>query len=317
MRVLLLASRIGVTPAHVVLETAVPAWASRAEVDAVPMSDGHGDLCDVMAFYTGAELGAIEGTTVPTLVSGDTWIVDVSESWGEDSAILGRVLREALKYQPRRLTVNVPTRAFPDVGAGMMTELGVSDTRELAALLAQTDIVVASASEQPLLGVNGLPRWLDRHGMMRAEQAQQLEVDIGANLPKPARTTLVGEVLDAKTPTAGVGGGASLVLQAAGARFRWAGDLVAEVATKRLAEADVVVYVTGDIEMDLPRSLLTLSEEAAETALPVLLVYGEGQILRHELARFGLSGSYSYAGEGNDLGQLSLAMVPIAQTWAR
>lgn len=317
MKVLLLASRIGVAPAHVVLEAAVPAWAERAKVDAVPISDGHGDLCEAMAFYTGAELGTIDGLPVPALVSGNDWMIDLSESWGEDSAHLGIALREALARSPRRIIVNLPVRTFPDVGRAMMAELGVSDTRELADRLAQTDLVVTAASEQPLLGVNGLPRWLDRHGKMPAEEAQRLEVEIGANLPKPARTSLLGDAVDAKAPTAGIGGGASLVLQAVGARFMWAGDLVAGAVAPRLAEADLVVYVTGDIEMDLPRSLFTISEDAGETALPVLVVYGEGRILRHELARFGLSGSYSYAHEGNDLASLSRAMGPIAQTWAR
>lgn len=317
MRVLLLASRIGVAPAHVVLETAAAAWAERAEVDAVPVSDGHGDLCEVMSFYTGAELGTIDGILVPTLVAGDDWIIDVSDSWGEDSSNLGIALREALASSPRRITVNLPVRVFPDVGKAMMAELGVDDTRGLADLLAGTDLVITAASEQPLLGVNGLPRWLDRHGKLPAEDAQRLEIEIGANLPKSARTSLLGDSLDAKAPTAGIGGGASLVLQAAGGRFMWAGELVAHAILPRLAETDLVVYVTGDIGMDLPRSLFTICDRAGETALPALVIYGDGRILRHELGRFGLSGSYSYASEGEGLDALGRAMGPIAQTWAR
>lgn len=318
MRVVLLASRLGVAPAEVVLEAASPAWRERAEVDAAPVSDGHGDLCEAMAFYTGGALGTIDagGVAVPSLVTGEEWIIDLSQSWGADSTVLGVALREALGRAPARVIVNLPVRVFPDLGRSMMRELGVSGVPELAGLLSGLDLVVTGASDQPLLGVNGLPRWLDRHGEMSAEEAQQLEVDLGSSLPSPARTTLL-EALDAKSPTAGLGGGASLVLQAAGARFAWAGDIVARAVAPQLTGADLVVYVTGEIELDLPRSLFTISEIAARDALPVLVVYGEGRLLRHELARFGLSGSYSYASEGEGLEALSRAMGPIAQTWAR
>lgn len=319
MRVLLLASRIGVAPAEVVLEASAAPWRSRAEVDAVPVSDGEGDLCEVMAVLSGGEFGTIGagGTAVPTLVTGDDWTIDLSRSWGEDSAILGIALREALAGDPRRLTINLPARVLPDLGRAMMTELGVDDTSGLARRLANTDVIVTGSTEQPLLGVNGLPRWLDRHGMLTAEEAQRLELDLGASLPAPARTMLVGESVDPKASWSGLGGGAALVLQAAGARVRWAGEIVAHAVSPRLAQADLIVYVTGGLELDMPRSLVTIADEAGQSATPVLVVYGEGRLLRHELARFGLSGSYSYADHGEGLDALGRAMEPIAQTWTR
>lgn len=319
MNVLLVASRLGVAPAEVVLEAVAQPWRDRAEVESVPVSDGVGDLCEVMAFYTGAELGTLDvgGDPVPVLVGDDEWIVDLSSSWGPDSGTLGRVLAAVLEEAPRRLTVNLPVRVIPDLGRAMMSSLGAATVRDVADRLADIDLVVTAASEQALLGVNGLPRWLDRHGVMSAAAAQELERELGANLPTPARRQLLGAPVDAKSPSSGVGGGASLVLQAAGARFAWAGDIVAGAIVPRLADADLVVYVTGEIELDLPRSLFTISERAGQDGTPVIVVYGEGRLLRHELARFGLSGSYSYAAQGTDLAAVTRAMVPISQTWAR
>lgn len=319
MRVLLIASRVGVAPADVVLEAAADPWRRRADVDAVPVSDGEGDLCEVMAAHAGGTLGMIGagGTAVPTLVTGDEWTIDLSRSWGEDSAVLGIALREALARAPRRLTINLPVRVFPDLGRAMMAALGVDDTAGLARLFADTDLILTGSGEQPLLGVNGLPRWLDRHGLLSAEEAQSLELDLGASLPAPARTMLVGESVDPKASWSGLGGGAALVLQAAGARVRWAGEIVAHAISPRLAEADLIVYVTGELALDMPRSLVAIAEQAGQSATPVLVVYGEGRLLRHELARFGLSGSYSYAEHGEGLDALGRAMEPIAQTWAR
>ena len=316
MKILLLATRIGTAPAHVVLEVAAPAWQERADITALPVSDGHGDFCDVMSFYTGSPLGTIGGTLVPSLLTGDDWYIDVSEAWGDDSKNLGIALREALARSPKRITINLPVRVFPDMGTAMLEELGADDTVALADLLGATDLVITAAAPQPLLGVNGLPRWLDRHGILEPDAAQELEVSIGASLPQSARTALLGPI-DAKSPTSGIGGGASLLLQAAGARFVWAGDLVAERVAHSLDSADLIVFVTGDVELDLPRSLAAVSERSSQTALPVLLIYGEGRILRHELARFGLSGSYSYAANGGGLDGLARSMGPIAQTWAR
>ncbi|WP_182353395.1 hypothetical protein [Flaviflexus huanghaiensis] len=318
MNVLLIASRIGVAPADVVLEAAAAPWRARAEVDAVPVSDGDGDLCEVMAFYAGGTLGTIRAneTAVPTLSDGE-WVIDLSRSWGEDSTILGIALREALTRSPSRLIVNLPVRVFPDLGRAMMRELGAATTRDVAELLAGTDVVITATDEQPLLGVNGLPRWLDRHGMLSALEAQRLELELGAALPAPVRTVLMGEAIDPKSGWSGLGGGAALVLQAAGARVRWAGEITAQAIVPRLAQADLIVYVTGELGLDMPRSLVAIADRASESATPVLVVYGEGRLLRHELARFGLSSSYSYAREGQGIDALRRAMGPIAQTWAR
>ncbi|AZQ76343.1 hypothetical protein EJ997_02290 [Flaviflexus ciconiae] len=319
MNILLTATRVEGAPASVVLDAAAGPWKERADVDSVPVSDGEGDLCEVLAQLSGGELGAIEsaGVPVPSLVSNRRWVLDLSQSWGENSRGLGVALTTVLAENPSRLVLNLPRRVFPDLGEAMLEEMGFSGVEDLATAFADVDVLVTCSAEQPLLGVNGLPRWLDRHGALSALEAQELEKSIGGRLPRSARQSLLSDDLDPKSPTSGIGGGAAMLLQAAGARTAWAGDVVAGAIAPRLTEVDLVVYVTGEIGLDLPRSLFTLADHAEKDAIPVIVIYGEGRLQRHELARFGLSGSYSYAPEGVNLAGLARAMGPISQTWAR
>ena len=60
MNILLTATRVEGAPASVVLDAAAGPWKERADVDSVPVSDGEGDLCEVLAQLSGGELGAIE-----------------------------------------------------------------------------------------------------------------------------------------------------------------------------------------------------------------------------------------------------------------
>ena len=47
-----------------------------------------------------------------------------------------------------------------------------------------------------------------------------------------------------------------MLLQAAGARTAWAGDVVAGAIAPRLTEVDLVVYVTGEIGLACPARCL-------------------------------------------------------------
>ncbi|WP_054953502.1 glycerate kinase [Flaviflexus massiliensis] len=319
MKVLLVASKTKSASAGVMLEAAAPAWQERADVTLAPVSDGEGDLCDVLFELTKGELGVVDadGSPVPVHSKDGAWTIDVSDAWGEDSTNLGLALDQVLAELPSMLTINLPRQVPPDMGRGMMTALGVQDESGLAQRLASTHLLVTSSSEQPLLGVNGLPRWLDRHGLLSPMDAQDLERHLGGNLPASVRPSLLPGGMDAKSPTSGLGGGCGLLFEAIGARFAWAGDIVVRELERSIPESDLVVYVTGDIGLDLPRSLFALSREAEEHAIPVVVIYGGGRLQRHELARFGLSGSYSYAAAGGDVDGLRHAMVAIAQTWAR
>ena len=65
MNILLTATRVEGAPTSVVLDAAAGPWKERADVDSVPVSDGEGDLCEVLAQLSGGELGAIESAGVP------------------------------------------------------------------------------------------------------------------------------------------------------------------------------------------------------------------------------------------------------------
>ena len=57
MNILLTATRVEGAPASVVLDAAAGPWKERADVDSVPVSDGEGDLCEVLAQLSGGNGG--------------------------------------------------------------------------------------------------------------------------------------------------------------------------------------------------------------------------------------------------------------------
>ncbi|MDO5724193.1 MAG: hypothetical protein Q4P33_07345 [Flaviflexus sp.] len=295
----------------------VAAWAAQPwpTVTARPLSDGGGDLCEVLADLTGGELGTLcaRGQLIPTLATRGTWTADLT-SWREDTALIGEVLRAGLEQSRSRIVLALSSEIVPDLGKAMLAELGISGTAELAALLADTDVVLLASSETSLLGPGGLPRELAESGRLPGQVAQELERDLVRSLPGATdqRRQLHGASLSATDPLSGVGGGAGFLLARVGARIERTGAWVVNHLVGDIAEADLIVAVTGDLGLDLPASVSHLSRLAAARGLPVVLVYGEGALLRHELARDGLSGAYSY-GSGRD--GLDETMIKVAQTW--
>lgn len=312
MRVLLGATRLDLASADVAAATAAEAWEGRADVRLAPLSDGEGDLADVAAHYLTGQLTLTDGPT--TILDTDgTWVVDLSTRW-TDSAMLGRVLARGTAAGVRRFVISLPRVAPVDMGRAALRELDLADIHELGDFLSRIDLTLVSAGGQPLLGVNGLPRLLARRSLMTDEAAQELEVALGPEIPGPARPMILGAP-DPKADYAGIGGGAGLTFVAAGARWtsagRWLGSLVDS------SETDLLVAVTGDVGLELPPSVIAVSRAVAAEAVPAVLVYDDGALLRHELATFGLSGAYPYAGEGPALERLRHAMGRVAQTWAR
>lgn len=313
MRVLLAAGATDFAPAERVARWAAAPW---PHVRATPLSDGGGDLCEVLAEITGGQLGALSarGHLIPTLSSGGTWTADLT-SWREDTALIGEVLSAGLDQGCSRIVLALSSEIVPDLGKAMLAELGISGTAELAALIGDTDVVLLASSEASLLGPGGLPRHLAESGRLPGQVAQELERDLVRSLPGAGdqRRVLGGTALSPTDPLSGVGGGAGFLLARAHARIERAGAWVASHLAEEVADADLIVAVTGDIGLDLPASITHLSRLAAARGLPVVLVYGEGALLRHELARVGLSGAYSY---GSGRTSLEETMIRVAQTWA-
>lgn len=305
MKVLLASTSVDVASAQDVARTALAPWAGYAS--AAPVSDGTGDLTAVVSHYLPGKLTSLKGYPITVLEAESQWVADLAEAW--DGRALAALLRSACEARVPRLVVNLPAVAYPDLGQAMMGELGLETADDLARFMGPLDLLVTMPSPQPLLGVNGIPRLLDRRGELSPEEAQELEIDLGSRLPRPHRGLLMGSV-DAKSDFSGGGGGVALLLMAAGGRCQWAGQFTADLARGAVTDPDLVVYVTGDVGLDMPRSLIALSQWAQSESIPAIIVYRDGALLRHELATFGLSGSYSYAGNG-----LAQAMSPIAATW--
>lgn len=305
MKVLLAATSIDVAPAQDVAREALTPWAGYAT--GVAVSDGTGDLTDVVASYLPGNLTTLDGYPISVLHAETMWVTDLAEAW--DGRALATVLRSARDADVGRLVVNLPTVVYPDLGEAMMAELGLAGVDDLARYIGPLDVILTIPTPQPLLGVNGIPRLLDRRSQLSGEEAQALEIDLGSRLPHPHRGMLMGTV-DPKSDFSGAGGGVALLLSAAGARCQWTGQFTADLARTTVTDPDLLVYVTGDVGLDMPRSLIALSQWAQSESIPAIIVYRDGALLRHELATFGLSGSYSYAGA-----DLAAAMEPIARTW--
>lgn len=313
MRVLLAAGATDIAPAGQMTRWAARPW---PRVTAVPLSDGGGDLCEVLAELAGGELGALGecDQLIPTLRSGGTWVCDLS-AWHTDTAMLGTALAAGLRTDASRIVLAVSSQIVPDLGRAMLKELGLTGLADVAARVAGRDIVILANEETSLLGPAGLPRALAASGRLPGEVAQELERDLVRSLPSDGtpRRQLEGERLAATDPLSGAGGGAGFLLSRIGARIERAGSWCASYLLPEVAKADLIVAVTGNIGLDLPASVQSLARMAAAHSLPVVLVYGEGALLRHELARDGLSGAYSY-GEGGQR-ELEETMRRVAQTW--
>lgn len=311
MKVLLAATAHELADASSVARVCGDIFARRCQTTAGPHSEGRGDLASVAGFYLPGETSIIDGPL--TVLESSTYVADLSENW-QGGAQVASVIQRA-RDTARRLVLNVPPQVYPDTVPHLLDYLGLESLEQFADYAKDLDIVLTSSADQPLLGVNGLPRYLGRHGILPEGEAQELEICLGDLSYEPIRPLLNAETSrPAHTRFSGIGGGLGMFMEALGARVMRAGDWVSSLID--VDEPDLVVYVTDNVGLELPAGLVSLARQAQQHAIPCILIYSEGRVLRHELATFGLSGAYSCEPH-KGLEGLTATMQQVAQTWVR
>lgn len=202
-------------------------------------------------------------------------------------------------------------------------------------------LIVLAADAQRLTGFSGIARTHMRYGL-DPRAAQDLDAHIGeyADTLVEAYEKTLGRrrfltASDSPSPRgeyAGAGGGLAFAVQCLGGALYSVGDLtVRSRLSAQIKEADLLIYISGAIEADLPSGLLA-ALDIAEADPPVVLVYDYGAIAKGELANLGLSGAYelrphlSFLGgtsssnsdksAGHDVGELlGQRIAAVARTW--
>ena len=327
MKVALLAAPIEALRAPRVREVSEAAWkAVRPEddisaaiiSDAVPVIGGSAGLEDVIGGVEVCRPGGqarLWQADTSILIDATSAVAVTSDT--TDSVTLGEDIAWAIKQGCTTILIALPAQSsLTDCGIGMLEYLAgtqssyrcedfsegipegfAADVARACQAVAGVRITVIAPAQQRLTGFQGVARMRIRDGV-DPRAAQQLDAQIAAFAEalievtsSPARA-LLGDALDMRGVYSGAGGGSAFVLEALGAHVYPVGDIsVRARLAETIREADIVVYISSDIAIDLPSGLLTAHELVAE-GVPVVLVYDHGGIAKGELKALGLAGAY-------------------------
>lgn len=344
-------------------------------VHTLPMSDGATGMLEAVHAARGGRLVSVTargplGEPVPATLlhvpghGGGTVYVEAGQVVGRQltppgaelqhaeqgsSAGLAELLLAAGELGAGRVVVGLGESATHDGGAGLVRRLaGVPDDAEIDAdtlaaahrALAATDVVVASATQVPLLGLHGAGALLGER--VGPAEAQRIDTRIGGlaalldrlgrELPRrPTLPTAPAPAAPAPgahahpTPTrpgradgSGAGGGAGYALTVLGGRLLPGQDVVAEAVGLRTAVTDADLVLTATAVLDAPAVdssvVATVGRAAMELGLPVVVLAEEVHTSRREVARSGISATY-------ETGRADLAVVEewgrrLARTWS-
>ncbi|MGC0142426.1 glycerate kinase [Pseudactinotalea sp. Z1732] len=235
------------------------------------------------------------------------------------SAGLADLLQAAVAGGATRVVIGLGPSPTHDGGAGLLrrltelTGLGTgTDAPAWSALaglrehLAGVDLVVAAATDTPLVGLHGAGAGLQRFGI-NALEAQQIESATSvfahdaaghARALTPLRPVLAGHahVLEPSSSHTGAGGGAAFALGLLGARVLPGAAVVGEEVGLRdlMSRADLVLTGTASLDADAMHEgvVATVGSLAAERGLPVVAVAHEVYVNRREMATVGISAAY-------------------------
>jgi glycerate 2-kinase len=267
---------------------------------------------------------------------------------------VGELVRAAVDAGARQVVVGVGDTASHDGGAGLLGALGAGDRArltcgggELAGLdataleglaaarerLRGVELVVATASDLPLLGFHGASATdAERRGAEPA-QAQALESALGhfadiAQRSSVAGRPLVGSGL-AGTAGAGAGGGIGFALLLLGARRVDGVRAVLDATgfTSLLRHHDLVVTGEALFGADSLRRgavVAQVAQEALTVGLPSVVLAVEVEVGRREALNAGVCGAYAVADRPSGLadvrhdpaGALADRARRVARTWS-
>lgn len=359
-------------PAPEVAEALARGWSAARPLDEQvrrPLSTGDGGLVQ-------AALGAFGGDPEVALLSGPlgervpvAWWTDGETAYLDTGALLGpatsaearrlavdgssagagELILAALAAGCRRVVVGVGRSGAHDGGVGALRVLADADgstalplvVERARARLRGVDVVVAAASDRPLVGLSGSGAALAGRPGIDAALAQQVEQTI---LPAVAQIEAAtrrpvsllapsvpqhGQQRGSRRPSSGAGGGLAFALEAVGARVVTGADLVADDVglAPQIVAADVVLVacttLDGEaLELGVPGAVGRL---AVEQMVPVVAVAVDVRLSRRELAGTGVEAVYPITDPPSpgapaptaDLETLSRRASRVARTWSR
>jgi glycerate kinase len=244
---------------------------------------------------------------------------------------VGELLEAAVSAGARRVVLGVGGTATNDGGAGLLAALGVGPEDALAGgglalaalhpaaltglaalrqRLAEVELVLAAATDVPLLGFHGTSATYAEGKGASPEQAQALEAALGHYADLASRSLVSARSLlgsaggPAGQPGSGAGGGIGFALLLLGARYVEGVSAVAEAVRlpARVAESDLVVAAEATFDWRSLRSgvVARLAELGLAAGVPAVVLADEVLVGRRESMTLGLSGSYAIAERPGD-----------------
>lgn len=256
----------------------------------------------------------------------------------------------------RRVVVGLGGSGTNDAGAGMLAALAAdtglgeparfagrlsrggaalagvhsSDLTPLAALRARwadTEIRIASDVDSPLLGFHGASTGYAVQKGATPEQAQALERCLEDFAAAATRAVGVPPRLSAE-PGAGAGGGLGFGLMLIGGRRIAGTEAVLEAVglADRLCRCDLVVTGEGCFDWQSLRGKVVagVARTARSHGVPVIVVAGQVQVGRRELAAIGVDSAYPVARTADEITasvaapstRLAARAERVARTWS-
>ena len=308
--------------------------AAHDTVELCPLSDGGPGFAGLLAEVCGWPLPDPDGV----LVVAGTAYVDAAGALASGpqagSVAVGAQLIRAVEAGVTRIVVGLGTPAdlpaLPDAGAGLLAVLGVrglgvrgADAGEVMGLgevldrFRGIDLIAATATDIPLLGLHGASAGAADAGWVSREAAQQREREIGqladalwrarehthvaaadlGGLAGNLLPTTGGRARDLTgLPGAGAGGGLGFALALLGARLLPGAGVYAQTVglTARAQAADLVVCAREDLDGASFHGSGIEQAALAASGLGVACVAlaDRSMMNRRELAAVGLSASY-------------------------
>lgn len=239
---------------------------------------------------------------------------------------VGEMIAAARDAGASRIVLGVGDLACHDGGRGLLQALGAGENlSELAAVreeLLGTELVMAAATELPLLGFHGASAALGtEHGVdpvttqRLEERTGRLVERVAAVLP-PRHDLLTGRRLRPERElSAGVGGGVGYALLLLGARRMPGARLVMdEIGLPAKLAGSLVVIGTPSYDWRCVHEGVVheVAHAALDVAAPTVVLAGSVKVGRREGMALGVSGSYA-ARPGEDWAALAAR---VARTWS-